>query len=445
MANFDLIIRDGTVVTPNGTEQTDIAVLDGRIAVIGNLSRGDAETTIEAKGLYVLPGIIDTQVHFREPGLEHKEDFESGTRAAVTGGVTGVFDMPNNKPSITDAESYTNKFRGIRGRTWCDYGLYVGATADNADQLEELELFPACCGVKVFMGSSTGDLLVSDEAVLQRVLSSGRRRVAVHCEDETRLRDRRLIAESSDGDVAQHPVWRDEQTAFRATSTVISLARLASRRLHILHVTTAQEMDFLAGHKDIVTVEVTPQHLTLAAPECYEELGTLAQMNPPIRDRSHRERLWRAVREGVVDVVGSDHAPHTLAEKAQVYPNSPSGMPGVQTLVPIMLDHVNAGHLTLERMVGLLSTNPARIFGIARKGQVAVGYDGDFTIVDLNAERTITEEWLVSKCGWSPFTGKNVTGWPVATVIRGRLVMMQGELLGAPAGARMHFQEALSL
>ncbi len=445
MANFDLLINGGTVVTPNGTEQTDVAVLDGRIAAIGNLANGSAETTIEAKGLYVLPGIIDSQVHFREPGLEHKEDFESGTKAAVAGGVTGVFDMPNNKPSITDVESYTNKFRGIRGRTWCDYGLYVGATAENAEELAGLELLPACCGVKVFMGSSTGDLLVDDEDALLRVLHGGRRRVAVHCEDQARLQDRRLIAESSDGNVAQHPVWRDEQTAFRATSTVIGLARLASRRLHILHVTTAQEMDFLGGHKDIVTVEVTPQHLTLAAPDCYSDLGTLAQMNPPIRDASHRDRLWRAVRDGIVDVIGSDHAPHTLAEKSQSYPDSPSGMPGVQTMVPIMLNHVNAGHLTLERMVGLLSTNPARIFGIARKGQVAVGYDGDFTIVDLNAERTITADWLLSKCGWSPFTDKQVTGWPVATVIRGQLVMMQGELLGGPAGARMHFQEALSL
>ncbi len=445
MANFDLLIRNGTAITPNGTEQTDIAVIDGRIAAIGGVSQADAATTIDAKGLCVLPGIIDTQVHFREPGLEHKEDFESGTRAAVAGGVTGVFDMPNTKPAITDAEAYTKKLRGIRDRAWCDYGLYVGATAENAEALAELELMPACCGVKLFMGSSTGDLLVSDEQNLRNVLFGGRRRMAVHCEDETRLRDRRTIAEESGGDVAQHPVWRDEQTAFRATSTIIRLARLFGRRLHILHVTTVQEMDFLDGHKDIVTVEVTPQHLTLAAPDCYTELGTQAQMNPPIRDAAHRERLWRAVREGVVDIIGSDHAPHTLAEKAQEYPASPSGMPGVQTLVPIMLNHVNSGRLTLERMVGLLSTNPARIFSIVRKGQIALGYDGDFTIVDLHAERTITQDWLLSKCGWSPFVDKKVTGWPVATVIRGKVVMLQGELLGGPAGEHMHFQEALSV
>ncbi len=444
MAYFELLIRNGTAITPNGTEQTDIAVIDGRIAAIGSLSQAEAETTIEAKGLCVLPGIIDTQVHFREPGLEHKEDFESGTRAAVAGGITGVFDMPNTKPAITDAETYTEKLRGIRDRAWCDYALYVGATAENAEALAGLELMPACCGVKLFMGSSTGDLLVSDEQNLRDILFSGRRRMAVHCEDETRLRDRRVIAEESGGDVAQHPVWRDEQTAFRATSTIISLARLFGRRLHILHVTTVQEMDFLAAHKDLVTVEVTPQHLTLAAPDCYAELGTRAQMNPPIRDDAHRARLWRAVRDGVVDIIGSDHAPHTLAEKAQEYPDSPSGMPGVQTLVPIMLNHVNSGHLTLERLVGLLSTNPARIFSIARKGQIALGYDGDFTIVDLNAERTITQDWLLSKCGWSPFVDKKVKGWPVATVIRGKVVMLQDELLGGPAGTRMDFQEALS-
>ncbi len=443
MANFDLLIRDGTAITPNGTEQTDIAVRGGRIAAIGGLSQAAAETTIEAKGLHVLPGIIDTQVHFREPGLEHKEDFESGTRAAVAGGVTGVFDMPNTKPSITDAETYTNKLHGLGGRSWCDYGLYVGATSANAEALAELELMPACCGVKLFMGSSTGDLLVADEEDLKRVMFGGRRRVAVHCEDETRLRDRRPIAEESGGDVAQHAVWRDEQTAFHATRTIIDLARPAGRRLHILHVTTGQEMDFLTEHKDIVTVEVTPQHLTLAAPDCYSEFGTLAQMNPPIRDALHRDRLWRAVREGIVDVIGSDHAPHTLAEKAQKYPATPSGMPGVQTLVPIMLDHVNAGRLTLERMVGLLSTTPARIFAIARKGRIALGYDGDFTIIDLNARRTITRDWLLSKCGWSPFVDHKVTGWPVATVIRGRVVMLQGELLGGPAGARMHFEEVL--
>ena len=381
-------------------------------------------------------------MHFREPGLEHKEDFESGSRAAVAGGVAGVFDMPNTRPAITDVETYAGKLRGLDGRSWCDYGLYAGASGDNCASLPALETMPGCCGVKMFMGSSTGDLLVADEEAQRRVMAAGRRRVAVHCEDEARLRERRPIAEAG-RDVACHPEWRDEETALGATRSIVGLARATGRRVHVLHVTTAEEMDFLSGHKDIATVEVTPQHLTLAAPDCYAELGTWAQMNPPIREAAHRERLWRALGEGVVDVIGSDHAPHTLAEKARDYPDSPSGMPGVQTLVPIMLDHVNPGRLTLERMVGLLAANPARIFGIARKGRIAVGCDGDFTIVDLKARRTIAGDWVLSRCGWSPFADRTVTGWPVATVVRGRVAMREGELLGPPAGAPMRFEEAL--
>ena len=439
---FDLLIRGGTAVTVNGTERTDIAVRDGRIAAIGALPRATAETTIAAAGLHVLPGLIDTQVHFREPGLEHKEDFESGSRAAVAGGVTGVFDMPNTRPAITDADTYARKLGGIAGRSWCDYGLYVGASGRNSGDLAALERMPACCGVKMFMGSSTGDLLVAGAEAQRQVLEGGRRRLAVHSEDETRLRERWPLAADS-GDVARHAVWRDEQTALSATRAVVGLARKSGRRLHVLHVTTAAEMDFLGAHKDVATVEVTPQHLTLAAPDCYRELGTWAQMNPPIRAAPHRDRLWQALREGVVDVIGSDHAPHTQAEKAAAYPASPSGMPGVQTLVPIMLDHVNAGRLTLERLVGLLAANPARIFGIARKGRIAVGCDGDFTIVDLAARRRITGEWLLSRCGWSPFADRAVQGWPVATVVRGRVVMREGELCGPPSGQPMRFEEVL--
>ena len=442
MAGFDLLIRGGTALTPAGRERTDVAVREGRIAAIGDLSRAAAETTIDAKGLHVLPGLIDTQVHFREPGLEHKEDFESGTRAAVAGGIAGVFDMPNTRPAITDADTYARKLEGVAGRSWCDHGHYVGASGDNCETLAALEPLPGCCGVKMFMGSSTGDLLVAGEEAQRRVMAAGRRRVAVHCEDEARLRERRPLAEAG-GDVARHPLWRDEACALNATRAIVGLAREAGRRVHILHVTTAEEMDFLGAHKDIATVEVTPQHLTLAAPDCYAELGTLAQMNPPIRDARHRERLWRALGEGVVDVIGSDHAPHTLAEKARAYPDTPSGMPGVQTLVPIMLDHVHAGRLTLERLVALLAGNPARIFGIAGKGRIAVGCDGDFTIVDLEARRAITGDWLVGKCGWSPFLDRTVTGWPLATVVRGHVAMREGELLDAPEGAPMRFEEAL--
>ena len=248
-----------------------------------------------------------------------------------------MFEMPNTNPSTTSAALLADKLTRARERAWCDYAFFVGATEENARYLGELERLPGCAGVKIFMGSSTGSLLVADDEGLRLVLENGRRRVAVHAEDEARLRERlSLVPEGAD--VALHPVWRDVETATRATERLMRLARETARRVHVLHVTTAEEMDILKAHKDIATVEVTPQHLTLQAPECYERLGTLAQMNPPIREARHRQGLWEGVRQGIVDVIGSDHAPHTREEKARPYPKSPSGMPGVQTLVPVHAD-----------------------------------------------------------------------------------------------------------
>jgi dihydroorotase len=283
--------------------------------------------------------------------------------------------------------------------------------------------------------------LIENDAALSAILSAARRRVAVHCEDEARLRQRKALAEA-EGHPRAHPHWRDTETALLATRRLVGLAETLGRRVHVLHVTSAEEMAFLADHKDWATVETTPQHLTLAAPECYERLGTYAQMNPPIRDAHHREALWAAIQNGIVDVLGSDHAPHTRAEKDQPYPASPSGMTGVQTLVPIMLDHVAQGRLSLERLVDLTSAGPARIFGLIGKGRIAVGCDADFTVVDLKAERTITNDWIASRCGWTPFDGKRVTGWPIATIVRGRVVMRDGQLLGLPGGEPLRFHEA---
>ncbi len=441
-ASYDLIIRNGTVVNHAGSALADIGVKDGRTVEIGDLSRADAAEVIDATGLHVLPGVIDSQVHFREPGLDHKEDLATGSMAAVLGGVTAVFEMPNTKPSTTTAEAVADKLARARGRMWCDHAFYVGATADNIRDLPEIERMPGCAGVKVFMGASTGDLLVSDDATLLEVLRHGRRRVAIHAEDEERMRERKHLTDS--GDVRQHPHWRDAEAALRATTRAVRLARQAGRLIHILHVTTADEMRFLAAHKDIASVETTPQHLTLAAPECYEALGTLAQMNPPIRDAEHRAGLWWGVSAGIVDVIGSDHAPHTREEKAKPYPSSPSGMTGVQTLLPLLLDHVHAGRLTLARLVDLTSAGAQRIFGLAAKGRLAAGYDADFTIVDLKQQWTITDDWIASRCGWTPFAGRSVTGKPVGTVIRGRRVMWEGALLGAPAGAPLRFDGTLS-
>lgn len=439
---YDLVIRNGMVATPNGIEALDIGVKDGRIAALGSLGQADTAATFDANGLTVLPGVIDTQVHFREPGLEHKEDLATGTAAAAMGGVTAVFEMPNTKPSTATAAELADKVQRGMGRTHCDYAFYVGATAENVETLPKLEKLPGCVGVKLFMGASTGDLLVADDATLERVLRHGKRRMAVHCEDEYRMRDRKHLTEVPGATAHLHPEWRDAESALLATQRLVRLARKVGRRVHVLHVTTAQEMAWLAGHKDIATVETTPQHLTLAAPDCYDRLGTYAQMNPPIRSAEHRAALWEAVRNGVVDVIGSDHAPHTKEEKAKPYPQSPSGMPGVQTLLPLLLDHMNQGKLTLQRLIDLTSAGAQRLFNLSGKGRIALGYDADFTVVDLKAKRSIEESWLKSKCGWSPFTGMSVTGWPMATIVRGQFAMRDGEL-GQPIGRPVRFLDTL--
>ncbi|UZK70450.1 dihydroorotase [Sphingomonas sp. S1-29] len=440
MATHDLKLTGGTVHLPDGPVQTTVYARGGRIAAIGGFA--DAEQTIDCTGLDILPGVIDTQVHFREPGLEHKEDLESGSRAAVMGGVVAVFEMPNTKPNTDSAEAIADKLARAKDRMWCDHAFYVGATGANAEHLGELERLPGTAGVKIFMGSSTGDLLVADDEVLARVLRSGRRRVAIHAEDEARM-NARAGEFRIDGDVASHPIWRDDESALLATRRILGLARAAGRRIHVLHVSTPAELELLAQHKDIASCEVTPQHLTLAGEDAYRDLGTHAQMNPPIRSAVHRDGLWHWMGQGVPDVIGSDHAPHTLAEKAAPYPASPSGMPGVQTLLPLMLDHVAAGRMTLQRLIDLTSAGAQRIFNIAGKGRIAIGYDADFTVVDLKRRWTIEGAWLQSRSGWSPFEGRELTGKPIGTIVRGRAAMWEDELVGAAAGAPIRFESTV--
>ncbi|MFG1213185.1 dihydroorotase [Xanthobacter flavus] len=438
---FDLLLKGGAVATPAGIAVADIGVTGGRIRAIGDLSAAGAGEVVDATGLHILPGVIDTQVHFREPGLEQKEDLETGSRAAVMGGVTGVFEMPNTIPQTTNPSALEDKIARATARMHCDFAFYVGGTHDNVKDLPELERLPGAAGIKVFIGSSTGSLLVPDDDGVRNILKVIRRRAAFHCEDEPRLQERKGLRVP--GDASSHPVWRDEIAALTATRRLVNLARETGARVHVLHVTSAEEMDFLADARDVASVEVTPHHLTMAAPECYERLGTLAQMNPPVREARHRDGLWAAIANGVVDVLGSDHAPHTLEEKSKPYPESPSGMTGVQTLVPLMLDHVAAGRLTLERFVDLTSAGPARLFGIAGKGRIVVGYDADFTVVDLKRRATITNGWIASRAQWTPYDGKEVTGWPVGTFVRGRKVMWEGELTGPSAGQPIRFLETL--
>jgi len=438
---YDLILKNGVVANQDGVAVRDIGISKGRIVALGQLGHADAGQVVDCTGLHILPGVIDDQVHLREAGLDHKEDLESGSRAAVMGGVTAVFEMPNTDPQTTTAEALADKVKRGTHRMHCDFAFWVGGTHDNIKDLPELERLPGSAGIKVFMGSSTGSLLVEDDRGVEEILSKLRRRSAFHSEDEMMLRERRDLR--VEGDPSSHPVWRSEEVALRCTERLVGLARKTGARVHVLHISTEAEIRYLADQKDVESCEITPHHLTMVAPDCYHELGTLAQMNPPVRDLRHRDALWWGIQQGVADVLGSDHAPHTLEEKAKPYPASPSGMTGVQTLVPLMLDHIHAGRLTLERFVDLTSSGPARLFGMARKGRIALGYDADFTIVDLKKRMTITHDWIASKSRWTPYHGKQVTGWPVGTMVRGNMVMWQGELVSPSLGEAVLFEEAL--
>jgi dihydroorotase len=433
---FDCVLVNGTVVNHDGVGARDIGIRDGRIAGIGALAESPAGERIDCRGLHILPGVIDSQVHFREPGLVQKEDLATGSRAAVLGGVTAVFEMPNTDPLTVSAEALADKLARAKGRMHCDFAFWVGATHENVADIAELERLPGAAGIKVFMGSSTGRLLVADDEGVLAILKKTRRRAAFHSEDEARLTERKPLRVA--GDPSSHPLWRDEIAALRSTERLVRLARQARAQVHVLHISTTEEMAFLAGAKDVASCEATPHHLTLSA-EDYPRLGTRMQMNPPVRDPEHRAAIWRGLEQGIVDVLGSDHAPHTLEEKARPYPDSPSGMTGVQTLVPIMLDHVNAGRLTLQRFVDLTSAGPQRLFGMLRKGRIAAGYDADFTVVDLNRAATIRDSWIASRSRWTPYDGRAVTGWPVGTFVRGRRVMWEGELVGPSGGEAVRF------
>jgi len=438
---YDLIVRGGEVVNHAGRGMADVGVRGGKFAAIGNLAGASAGEVIEARGLAVLPGVIDSHVHFREPGLEWKEDLETGARGAVLGGVVAVFEMPNTEPATTNADALADKLARAKGRMHCDHAFWVGGTHENAPFLGELERLPGCCGVKVFMGASTGSLLVPDDEGVAAILKQINRRAGFHSEDEYRLAERRPLART--GDWTSHVEVRDATSAIMSTRRLVRLARELGKRIHVLHVTAADEIAFLAEHRDVASVEITPQHLTLTAPEAYERLKGLAQMNPPIREAAHQAALWRAIAMGVADVMGSDHAPHTLEEKARPYPASPSGMPGVQTLVPIMLTHVAEGRLTLERFVDLTSHGPQRIFGLADKGRIAEGFDADLTLVDLAARRVIRHADMASRAAWTPFDGFEAKGWPVATIIRGRTVMRDGQVHEEGLGEPIRFLETL--
>ena len=440
MTSYDLILRGGACVLPWGIETTDVGVREGRIAALGDLRTAHAANEVDCRGLHVLPGLIDAHVHLRDPGDPAVEDLSHGTKGALLGGLTAVFDMPNTAPSITDRERLDWKRGYLDGRAWVDVGIYVGASMKNIGELAALELQPNVCAVKVFAGSSTGDLLVADDASLEAVMRSGRRRICYHSEDEYRLQERKPQF-TTGMPHRNHMVWRDVECAFLGTRRLMAIARKTGRPAHILHVSTAEELDFLKDFRDVCTVEVLLNHLT-QTDEAYDRLGGYAVMNPPIRDARHMEAAWAAVADGTVDVVGSDHAPHSRAAKERPWPDCAAGLTGVQTIVPLMLDHVSAGRLSLSRLADLMCAGPARVYGVTGKGRLAAGYDADFTLVDMGRQRTIEESWIVSPCGWTPFAGHGCTGWPVGTIIRGGVAMREDELLGAPRGQAVRFAEA---
>lgn len=444
MKNHDLVLKNASSLVfdlnQNKIVQStvNIGIQDGRIAEISSNQLTNFKEEKDLKGLTVLPGIIDSQVHFREPGFTHKEDLESGTRAALLGGVTSIFEMPNTNPATTTVETFQDKLNRCEKRAHCHYAFFIGGGSQNFQDLNKLENLPHCSGIKIFLGSSFGPLLVDSDTLLENILKNGKRRVIIHSEDEARLIERKHIAVEA-ADPKFHPIWRDEISAMISTEKAVRLAKKHNRPIHILHVSSSEEMAFLKDHKDIASVEILPQYLTLSGPECYERLGTLAQQNPPIRDKRHMEFLWQAVLNGTVDIIGSDHAPHSLEEKRKPYPQSPSGVPGVQTLVPLMLNHVNNKKLSLEKFVELTTENPRRLMNVKNKGRIQVGYDADFTIVDLKKEVTIQNKWIASKCGWTPYDGMKVTGWATQVYLKGKLAMQDDQILTPHQGEPVDF------
>jgi len=439
---YTLCLKNGHVMIKDTLVYTNVYIQDEKISLVSD-KHYDAEHTIDCKNLTILPGVIDSQVHFREPGLEGKETLASGMLAAVSGGVTSIFEMPNTNPLTITPETIEDKLNRASKEAWSDYAFYLGGTMRTSKNLPEWEKLKGVCGIKIFMGASTGDLMTATDEEVESVVSNGGRVIAVHAEDQMIMMDNFESILGSSKDVAMHCKWRSPESCLSATMRVVNLARRYKRRVHILHITTKEEMEFLTKNKDVASVELLANHLTLNAPECYENLGTLAQQNPPIREKHHQEALWNALNNNIVDIIASDHAPHTLEEKSAPYPKSPSGTPGVQTLVPIMLNHVNNGKLSLSKLVSLWSYGPERIHKISGKGRIEQGYDADFTIVDMNKEMIITNDQQRSKSKWTPYDGMKVKGWPTHTIVRGNVVMQYDDIISQPIGKIIEFKETM--
>ncbi len=433
----ELLISHSRILLPDGNFMVgDVAVQQGKIVGIApEISAPETTTVIDATGLTLLPGVIDPQVHFREPGLEHKEDLFTASCACAKGGVTSFLEMPNTRPLTTNQAAMDDKLQRAAQKCLVNYGFFIGATATN---LAELLSVQPTCGIKIFMGSSHGALLVSQEEVLDPIFASGDRLIAVHAEDQARIEQRRKQF-AGNTDPAVHSQIQDEQAALNATKLALKLSKKYQRRLHILHLSTGIEAELLREDKPSwVTAEVTPQHLLLNT-SAYEKIGTLAQMNPPLRSPENNQILWQALLDGVIDFIATDHAPHTLEEKAKGYPQSPSGMPGVETSLALMLTQAVEGRCTVAQVSRWMSGAAAKAYNIPNKGAIALGYDGDLVLVDLDNYRLVRREELLTKCGWSPFEGWNLTGWPVTTIVGGEIVYDRGKLNTQVRGKALTF------
>jgi len=431
-----LLIRGARVLLPNGEFLVgDVEIREGKILRVAPSIAAVGDREIMAKGLTLLPGVIDPQVHFREPGLEHKEDLFTASCACAKGGVTSFLEMPNTRPLTTTQAALDDKLSRAAEKCLVNYGFFIGATAENLPDLLSANPTP---GIKVFMGSMHGQLLVDGEATLEAIFAAGDRLIAVHAEDQARINQRRQEFAGMD-DVAVHSQIQDNQAALLATQLALKLSNKYQRRLHILHLSTGEEAELLRQEKPSwVTAEVTPQHLLLNT-SAYEKIGSLAQMNPPLRDPRDNEILWQALLDGVIDFIATDHAPHTLAEKAQDYPNTPSGMPGVETSLPLMLTQAVQGRCTVAQVANWMSAAVAKAYKIPNKGKIAPGFDADLVLVDLDNYRLVVREEMVTKCGWSPFEGWNLTGWPVVTVVGGKVVFEKGKLDTTVRGEALTF------
>ena len=435
---MSLLLKNGQVYYNVNFQDLDILIEGNEIKKVGKNLDDNADEIQDCSGLSIFPGFIDTHVHFREPGDEKKETLESGSRAAVLGGMTGVFEMPNTNPIVDNLERLNDKLSRAKNRMHCNYAFYFGATNENSDNLDILKGLDGCCGVKMFVGSSTGDLLVKDSFYIEQVIKNSPRIVSIHSEDEDMLLARKNVIE--EGNVKSHYIWRSVECAVSSTKKLIDFANKHKKKIHILHITTKDEVNYLKDNQsDYVTFETTPNHISLYGPDIYDQIGTFAQINPPIRTKEHLEGIWKGIDENIISIIGSDHSPHTKEQKNQPYPKSPSGMPGTQTIGLIMTDYYLKNKISLKKLVDLLCVNPCKLFGIKDRGEIKQGNIADLTIYNLNKSFTIKDEWIASNCGWTPFNGKELKVSPFGTFVQGNKVVWDQKLVNEAKGQAYAF------